>query len=133
MARALLLVSLVFAFLGAPPAQAERRRALVVGISEYRELPSIVRSAQDARVIHDALARIGVETELLLEPDTRAFDEAVDQFTRSLHDGGIALVYFAGHAARIRGEFTLLAADAPPLGSVLRREGVVSDWRCMSS
>ena len=117
MIRALLLASLAFAFFSVDAAHAERRRALVVGIAEYRELPGILRSSGDARAVSESLTQIGFEADLLLEADARVLDDAVDQFTGSLQSGDIALFYFAGHAARIGGEFTLLPADAPPLGT----------------
>jgi hypothetical protein len=36
--------------------------------------------------------------------------------------GDVAVVYFSGHAGRVGGEFTLLAADAPPQGTRERRQ-----------
>lgn len=121
MTRALILTLILtlwaLALFSAGPAQAERRRALVVGVAEYRELPGIVRSSGDARAVHDALTRIGFEADLLLDADGRALDDAVDRFTGSLQEEDVALLYFAGHASRVRGEFVLLPVDAPPLGT----------------
>ncbi len=117
MIRSLFASLLALTILNAYPAYAERRLALVVGIAEYRELPAIVRSAADARAVSQSLTEIGFEADLVLEPDSRGLAEAVERFTSSLNEGDIALFYFAGHAARIQGEFTILPADAPALGT----------------
>jgi hypothetical protein len=117
MIRTLLLTALALAWFSADPAYAERRRALVVGIAEYRDLQAIVRSASDARAVSETLTQIGFDADLALEVDARALDDAIDRFTASLQEGDIALFYFAGHAARIAGEFAILAADAPPGGT----------------
>src|SRR5687767_2955660 len=73
--------------------------------------------AADARAVSQSLTEIGFDVDLVLEPDGRGVDEAAERFTSSLREGDIALFYFAGHAARIQREFTLLPADAPPLGT----------------
>jgi uncharacterized protein len=117
MFRSLFATLLALTFLNAYPAYAERRLGLVVGIAEYRELPGIVRSAADARAVSQSLTEIGFEVDLVLEPDGRGLDEAAERFTSSLREGDIGLFFFAGHAARIRGEFTILPADAPALGT----------------
>ncbi len=110
------LVSLLL-LLGTAAAQSGRHVALVVGIGEYRELRGIVRPAGDARAVHDRLTQLGFASELVVEPDGRALDEAFRRFSDSVQDGDVAVVYFSGHAGRVAGEFTLLAADAPPQGT----------------
>lgn len=116
MLRAALALALAFAWLGVDAASAQRRLALVIGVTEYRELPRVVRSAGDARAVRDALTGIGFAADLALDPDAGALDEALDRFTASLRRDDIALVYFTGHGARVRGDFVLLPADAPGMG-----------------
>ncbi len=126
MLRAALAVLVALLALGASPAEAQRRAALVIGIAEYRNLPGLVRPTGDARAVRDALAYTGFEAELVLDPDGQALREAFDRFVGSLREGDTALVHFSGHAARIGNDFKLLAADAPPMGAPveeLRRAG----------
>lgn len=117
MLRVALALAFAFAWLGVDAAHAQRRLALVIGIAEYRDLPGIVRSQVDARAVRDALTAIGFEADLVLDPDGSALDDAVDRFTGSLRRDDVALVYFSGHAARVRGDFVLLPTDAPPVGT----------------
>lgn len=117
MLRAVFALLFALTWIGIGEAQAQRRVALVIGAAEYRELPGIVRSAGDARAVKEALETLGFVADLVLDPDGRALDDAVDRFTGALQRGDIALIYFSGHAARVRGEFVVLPVDAPPVGN----------------
>src|SRR3954463_14428470 len=112
------IISLLTALMlqGSAAAQAQRR-AIVIGIGEYRELQGIVRPIGDARAVHDRLSQLGFTSELVVNADGPALQDAFTRFTASLQDGDVAVVYFSGHAGRVDGEFTLLAADAPPQGT----------------
>jgi uncharacterized protein len=100
-----------------PAAGAPRRVALVIGVSEYQRLPAIRRPAGDATAVHAALEALGVEATLVVDPDHKALDEAVAQFTASLEPDAVALVHFTGHAARLNDDFVLLPANAPAVGA----------------
>lgn len=119
MARRALLIFLGLAalVLGALPAQAQRRLALVVGANEYRSLPRLVRAAGDARSVQTALRRLGFETTGVFEPDREGLEAAVARFVQTLRPDDIAVVHFAGHGTRIEGDYRLLPVDAPPQGA----------------
>src|SRR5215204_7410273 len=122
MHRALIALLSLLMLHGTAAAQGQRRLAFVVGIEDYRDLRGIVRPVSDARAVHDRLSQLGFTSELVVNLDGRALEEAFSRFTGSLQEGDVALVYFSGHAGRVGGEFTLLAADAPPQGTRERRQ-----------
>src|SRR3954451_7639261 len=99
--------------IGFAPASAQRRAALVVGISNYQNLRGIVRPAGDARVVHEALVGLNFASNLVLDADTHTLNDAVQRFTAGLGQDDVGFVYFSGHAARGDDDFLLLAADAP--------------------
>ena len=121
MLRAVIALLTVLMLQGAAAAQAQRR-AIVIGIAEYRELQGIVRPVGDARAVHDRLSQLGFNSGLVVNADGPTLQDAFNRFTASLQDGDVAVVYFSGHAGRVGGEFTLLAADAPPQGTRERRQ-----------
>ena len=113
MIRAVIALLTALMLQGSAAAQAQRR-AIVIGIGEYRELQGIVRPVGDARAVHDRLSQLGFNAGLVVNVDGPALQDAFNRFTASLQEGDVAVVYFSGHAGRVGGEFTLLAADAPP-------------------
>src|SRR5215207_3849796 len=121
MLRAVIALLTILTLQGAAAAQAQRR-AFVIGIADYRELQSIVRPVGDARAVHDRLSQLGFTSELVVNADGPALLDAFNRFTASLQEGDVVVVYFSGHAGRVGGEFTLLAADAPPQGTWERRQ-----------
>ena len=110
--------------IGLAPAFAQRRVALVIGISGYQNLRGIVRPTGDARAVHEAFVALGFESNLVLDADGRTVDDAVQRFTAGLQQDDTAFVYFSGHAARGDGDFLLLAADAPPRPDGRRPSGL---------
>jgi uncharacterized protein len=121
MIRAVIALLTALMLQGPAAAQAQRR-AIVIGIGEYRELQGIVRPVGDAHTVHDRLSQLGFTAGLVLNADGPALQDAFNRFTASLQEGDVAVVYFSGHAGRVDGEFTLLAADAPPQGTRERRQ-----------
>lgn len=121
MIRAIIALLTALMLQGSAAAQAQRR-AIVIGIGEYRELQGIVRPVGDARAVHDRLSQLGFTAGLVVNADGPALQDAFNRFTASLQEGDVAVVYFSGHAGRVGGEFTLLAADAPPQGTRERRQ-----------
>src|SRR5215204_3222021 len=121
MLRAVIALLTLLTLQGGAAAQTQRR-AFVIGIGEYRELQDIVRPVGDARAVHDRLSQLGFTSELVVDADGPTLQDAFNRFTASLQDGDVAVVYFSGHAGRVGGEFTLLAADAPLQGTRERRQ-----------
>ena len=95
----LLALVLAIAALAAAPAFAEARRALIVGINDYREITPLQKAVGDAEALKVILERLGFSV--------------VSAFQTSLDPGDTALVHFSGHGAEIDGQNYLLAADIP--------------------
>ncbi|MDQ4006446.1 MAG: caspase family protein [Actinomycetota bacterium] len=107
--------------------QVSGRVALVIGIDRYRDAPDLTAAVADARLLADALVRLGFdEVRLLL--DRRATRTAILRSVRHLaraSDGEQpAVLFYAGHVRRTGGDpdgdgeeldEALLAADGRPV------------------
>lgn len=106
----------------AQPAVPTRRVALVVGNSQYAQLP-LDNAANDARLIGATLASLGFEVDLQLNLKARDFKRVLRNFGRRMEDDGTASVFFyAGHGMQIDGRNYLIPVDLN-----LRDEGEVKD------
>ena len=117
MLRAVLsLCAIVLAF-AANPAEAQGRKALVVGIGEYASLPPVVRSSGDASAMQEELQRLGFEAELVLDATAADLEGAFARFVSGLQRDDLAVVYFSGHSTGWPGDYLLLPTDAPAQGA----------------
>jgi formylglycine-generating enzyme required for sulfatase activity len=108
-----LLSSILFVLIGAFSAEAQNKRALVIGIDAYGQLPKLERAVADARAMARVLAELGFAVRLVENPDRVAMSGAFGQFRESLQAGDTAFVFFAGHGLEIEGQNILLPRDAP--------------------
>ena len=100
---------LFFAF---AQAQAERRIALVIGNSAYKDSP-LTNPRNDAQLMAQTLKQVGFEVRTLLDGDYRAMKLAMVRFGRSLRASDtVGLFYYAGHGVQSRGENYLIPVDA---------------------
>ncbi|MGO8865560.1 MAG: caspase domain-containing protein, partial [Alphaproteobacteria bacterium] len=98
-------------------AQSERRVALVIGNSAYRNVRSLEKTLNDARAVARTLREVGfavIERENL---DRRGMNEALTEFVDRISGGGVGLFYYAGHGVQIGGSNYLIPVDAPALGN----------------
>jgi hypothetical protein len=114
MLRSLLLLSLGFLFLTfAGPAQADKRVALVIGISNYQQVPRLANPLRDAEAIGGLFKKAGFdvvdERRDLGIGDMR---RAVREFSEKAKDADVAVVYYAGHGIEVDGTNYLVPADA---------------------
>ncbi|WP_315838388.1 caspase family protein [Bradyrhizobium prioriisuperbiae] len=98
---------------GPSPAVAERRVALVIGNSAYRNAPRLPNPARDAAGVADALRRVGFAT-VTLETDLPRdkLTEALRAFAQLADEADWALVYYAGHGIELGGANYLVPVDA---------------------
>ncbi|MGQ0677249.1 MAG: LIC10280 family protein, partial [Rhodospirillales bacterium] len=89
----------------------ERRVALVIGNAAYPEQP-LKNAAADARLMADALKRLGFEVVARENATRAAMGAAVGEFARKLSPGVVALIYYAGHGIQSRGRNYLIPVDA---------------------
>jgi len=109
-----LLVLLLFAIsLGAAPARAERRVALVIGNSAYKSVPRLANPVNDATLVGGMFKKAGfdvVDTKLDLSVvDMR---KALREFGAKARDADVAVIYYAGHGIELDGNNYLIPTDA---------------------
>jgi len=90
------------------------RLALVIGNGDYPQAP-LRNPVNDAALMTETLRRVGFEVEEFLNADRRGLTKAFHAFADRLNqagDGTVALIYYAGHGAQLRGENYLIPVDA---------------------
>src|SRR5246127_684468 len=94
-------------------AAAERRVALVVGISAYTNAPTLPNTNNDSKAIAALFKSIGFEV-VISRSDLGVFDfkRAVRDFLGTAEGADIAVVYYAGHGIEISGTNYLIPVDA---------------------
>ena len=107
-----LVVGLVLAAWGTSPALAEKRLALVVGNSAYRNAPPLQNPANDANDMATALQRLGFEVISGTDLDYLAMRDIVRRFSDRLSEASVALVFYAGHGLQVGGKNYLVPVDA---------------------
>jgi uncharacterized caspase-like protein len=114
------------------PALAERRVALVIGNSDYLDVPVLENPRNDAEDVATALKRLGFDTTLSLDADRGAMQAAIDDFSAKVEGADVALFYYAGHAMQHQGVNYLMPIDAnltsaAGLRRMTRLNDIVSD------
>jgi uncharacterized caspase-like protein len=90
----------------------ERRVALVIGNSAYRNYPRLPNPVNDARAVAAALERTGFKVSLQEDVSRVGMIKAVRSFGDSLGKGGVALFYYAGHGVQVNERNFLVPVDA---------------------
>lgn len=90
----------------------ERRVALVIGNSSYRNAPVLPNTVNDARDMAVALRKVGFEVIDGIDLDKRGMDSALTRFARLAQDADAAMFYFAGHGFQFNGENYLVPVEA---------------------
>lgn len=91
---------------------AEKRLALVFGISEYANKTSLENPVNDANLMEATLKELGFD---VIKRTNVGLDEmkmAVREFSRKLSEYNVALFYYAGHGIQTEGVNYLIPADA---------------------
>jgi uncharacterized caspase-like protein len=118
MFRQTLFLAIIAAnFLGAGPAKAEPRLALVIGQSAYRSVPALLNPTNDAKAVSEALTDAGFEVSTASNLSQNQMREAILSFAGRVVSKGpdsVALVFYAGHGVQIDGENYLVPIDVEP-------------------
>jgi murein DD-endopeptidase MepM/ murein hydrolase activator NlpD len=91
------------------------RVALVIGVSRYGTLGSLINPANDARALATALRRLRFDVDLIVDPDQRAMKQAITRLGERMSRSGsgtTGLFFFAGHGIQSRGINYLIPAGA---------------------
>jgi Caspase domain len=87
------------------------RVALVIGNSNYTELPKLSNPTNDAQAIAEALTKMGYGTRLLVNAGEQELRREIRKFAADSSKADVALVFYAGHGAQLNGENYLLPSD----------------------
>jgi formylglycine-generating enzyme required for sulfatase activity len=110
------IIGMAFALAGSS-AQADKRVALVVGNSAYKNVTPLDNPVHDARLMADTLRSLGfalVGGTAQLNLDKAGFDGAVQSFGNQLQGADVGLFCYAGHGVQVRGANYLVPVGANP-------------------
>ncbi len=108
----LFLLALVLS-IPAGTASAAKRVALVIGVSEYRQVPRLPNPARDADVMAGLFRKAGFDTvDSRRDLGIAELRRAIRDFSAASQDADIAVVYYAGHGIEVDGVNYLVPADA---------------------
>lgn len=95
------------------PALADKRVALVLGVSKYQNVPQLRNPDKDAASIADLLKKTGFDSvDLRNDLGVAELRRTVREFAGIAADADVALVYYAGHGIEVDGNNYLIPADA---------------------
>jgi tetratricopeptide (TPR) repeat protein len=94
------------------PRPAERRIALVIGASAYKNVSPLRNPRRDAEAMTIALRRLGFEVTTKMDPSQPDLQQAMRAFSKDASAADWALVYYAGHGIEIGGQNYLIPIDA---------------------
>ncbi|MFT4121357.1 caspase family protein [Bradyrhizobium sp.] len=105
---------LVFAFLlTSGAAQAERRVALVIGNSAYKNVARLTNPVNDATLVGGMFKKAGFDSvEVKVDLTIPEMRKALRDFGMRTRDSEIAVIYYAGHGIEIDGNNYLIPIDA---------------------
>jgi uncharacterized caspase-like protein len=106
LAMAILATTAVSAF-------AEKRVALVIGNSAYKNVPRLQNPANDAAAVAGMFKSAGFETvESRLNVTVSELRKTLREFGNKSRDADVAVVYYAGHGIELDGNNYLIPTDA---------------------
>jgi len=103
------------AALASAPAAAEKRVALIIGVSQYQQVRQLVNPANDARLMAETLQKVGftlIGGGPQLDLDRDRLFKAAESFGREVRTADVALFYYAGHAIQVAGSNYLVPVEA---------------------
>jgi hypothetical protein len=106
------LCALVSALPGAAFAQGEKRVALVIGNSTYRNVPVLTNPINDAQDIAGTFERLGFTVRRVTNATYDEMRRGLLEFGRQARGADVAIVFFAGHGIEVGGENWLIPIDA---------------------
>ena len=107
----LFLTALAVAILPLSAANAADRVALVIGMAQYRNVPALTNTVNDAQLLATTLDRIGFDVTTLIDATQEELRGELEKFAFRSETADLALIYFAGHGVEVAGENFLLPVD----------------------
>lgn len=111
--RKLGLLLLAACCLGCSPAWAQKRVALVIGNSAYKNVARLTNPVNDAALLAGMFRAAGFDP-VLTKTDLSVVDmrKALREFGNAARDADVAVVYYAGHGIELDGNNYLIPTDA---------------------
>lgn len=94
---------------------ASNRIALVIGNSNYQSAP-LKNPVNDAHDMQKILQKLGFKVFVETDANKRAINKALDEFSKTIKKGDVALFFYAGHGVQVEGINYLL-----PMGCNINR------------
>ena len=110
--RCVFLAALILLSFATIEARADRRVALVIGNSEYREIPALKNPDKDAEGVSDTFRQAGFDVFLAKDVTKLQFEEKFRSYLAAADGADLAVVYYSGHGFQIGGENFLIPVDA---------------------
>ncbi|MDA9490232.1 caspase family protein [Bradyrhizobium sp. CCBAU 11361] len=112
--RLRLFVLLILAtWLGTGSAQAEKRVALVMGNSAYKNVAKLANPANDATLVGGMFRKAGFDTvDVKLDLNVVEMRRALRDFGGKAREADVAVIYYAGHGIELDGTNYLIPTDA---------------------
>ena len=86
--------------------------ALVIGQSDYENIPKLTNPEHDARAIEEMLDSLGFETDVSNDRDARKLRRDLEGFVEDAEGADVAIIYYSGHGIEAGGENFLVPVDA---------------------
>ena len=102
----------VVVMLAPQPAAADRRVALVIGNSAYKQVPTLNNPANDAADLAAKLGGIGFDVLRGIDLDYAGMRDIIRRFGDKLTGADVALMFYAGHGLQVAGKNYLVPVDA---------------------
>jgi len=113
--------------LGIAPASGEKRVALVIGNSAYKDAP-LKNPVNDAKDMAATLRRLGFDVIEKTNVSQKDINRAIAQFGEKLRADTVALFFYAGHGMQVKGKNYIIPIDAHITGeATVRAEAVDVD------
>ncbi|TGV64497.1 peptidase C14 caspase catalytic subunit p20, partial [Mesorhizobium sp. M00.F.Ca.ET.149.01.1.1] len=93
-------------------ARADRRVALVIGNSEYREIPALKNPDKDAEDVSSTFRLAGFDVFVAKDLTKVQFEKEFRNYLAAADGADLAVVYYSGHGFQIGGENFLIPVDA---------------------
>jgi uncharacterized caspase-like protein len=107
------ILVLAVLLVGCGPALADKRVALIIGNSAYKNAPRLTNPVNDASRVADAFRGAGFDAVTTkLDLTVSEMRKTLREFGASTHDADIAVVYYAGHGIELDGINYLIPTDA---------------------
>ena len=95
-----------------PATHPQKRVALVIGNSAYRNAVELLNPRNDARAITAMLLDLGFEVVDGQDLDKNAMERAIREFIRKLEGADVSFFFYAGHGMQVAGKNYLIPVDA---------------------